>query len=691
MPAGDLPPSPAAQRQGASLEEALAYYKTQYEQLEVELQEFQASSRELEAELERDIEQADKRELELNESIENAKYEAAEWKTKYKQSKTESTAAQSALEKEVTKLREANRGLMLRLRDIEVANDDIERQARHTAGSLEDLEGKYNVAIERSVMLDEEVRNGEKERETLRIEYQRIKDQLSDLGVEHEITHKKLSSAEAEIQMLRSRKVSPLSQAVGAARRPSSPYYSETSTSATTLSSPTVSTPPPPSGQKDAEEVDTVQSTPPSPPFSDGYAAPANPQPSKIIADIRKRAQPQTPVLPLKKRSTTFSSATSTPRPSYMAGTSARPGATTGPRHSRGPSVPIATPSSLKMQPPTSTSKLKPPSRPSFGYSQEPLPRSGSLYQIRGLTAKIQSLEKRVQTVRSKLPAPTSTPPKASPRGSAVGGMPPTVTIRSNRKRQSQSTNASSGERDSIGIPIGRLSFGVGQGAGTSAAGGIPGGSRPSSRASLSSTSQQLYARPASRTSMSGARTPISSSYSIPEQLEGSSSAIGHPPAFRRPRSSISGSYAQTHGHGSRKSISGRSSAFGLRLDNDDINTAPLRSGTPLFSRNAGQSHSSHTSGRSSAFDDRLHDDLDENDDSITPTALRRSTMDKGIVTGIPVPSGIPRRQSGGVGGAFGVSGLSRRQSSEQMATGELRPPSSSGRQRTLSEVEETY
>lgn len=84
-------------------------------------------------------------------------------------------------------MREMNRTLQLKLRDIEVANDDYERQARNTTSSLEDLESKCNVANERAIMLEQEVRLGEQERETLRIETQRLRDELSDLRVEHDI------------------------------------------------------------------------------------------------------------------------------------------------------------------------------------------------------------------------------------------------------------------------------------------------------------------------------------------------------------------------------------------------------------------------------------------------------------------------------------------------------------------------
>lgn len=80
-PSDDLPSSPAPK--GASLEEELAYYKSQYEQLEAELQDFQASSRELEAELEKDIETAEKRERELQEKVDSLGFEVDEWKVSY--------------------------------------------------------------------------------------------------------------------------------------------------------------------------------------------------------------------------------------------------------------------------------------------------------------------------------------------------------------------------------------------------------------------------------------------------------------------------------------------------------------------------------------------------------------------------------------------------------------------------------
>ena len=60
----------------------MAWYKSQYEQLEAELSEFQASSKELEAELERDLDAADKRERALQERAETLNFEVEEWKVR---------------------------------------------------------------------------------------------------------------------------------------------------------------------------------------------------------------------------------------------------------------------------------------------------------------------------------------------------------------------------------------------------------------------------------------------------------------------------------------------------------------------------------------------------------------------------------------------------------------------------------
>ncbi|KAI9795333.1 MAG: NADH:ubiquinone oxidoreductase [Piccolia ochrophora] len=561
----------------ASAEESLAYYKSQYEQLELELADFQASSRELETELEKDVEASERRERLLKEKVESLGYEVEEWKTKYKQSKSEANTAQNTLQKEITTLRDTTRNLQMRLRDIEVANDDFERQARNTSSSLEDLESKYSVAIERAVLLEAEIQIGEQEREDLRIDAQRLRDELSDLKIEAEITQGKLLR-HAEAATRHGHGTLEAAPSI-TSDRPRSPVSAATPTTASP--SPTTSTP-----RKSTSTVASEALTPPSPPVSDTSAA---------AASLEAKSD-DTP------RATTSSTtdANTTPRPLQP---KPRPSG-----HLRGPSLASR---NSKMTPTVASRTLAAKSQ---GSRNSTLPSSSSLRQIRGLIGQMQKLEERVHSARSKLPAPVNTPPRASPRsGSALGHhIPASVTIRSPKKRTGGSNISgrpsylenNAGDTTPLSTQhISRLSMGGGGGGG----GGGPStpafdrSSRPSSRASISShNSSAAYPapqqqRPHSRASLSsGVRTPLGHYSSAAAES-------------RRPRSSISGNYAATHGHGH-----GHVSAVAEERDSVGFST---------------------------------------------PTALsrRRSTLNRDDIlahggTAIPTPSGLPRRQSGGEG-----------------------------------------
>jgi hypothetical protein len=518
---------------------------------------------------------------------------------KYKQSKNEANAAQNLLQKEITTLRDTNRTLQLKLRDIEVANDDFERQARNTTSSLEDLESKFNVAIERAVMMEEEIKLGEQERENLRIETQRLRDELSDLKIEADIMQGKLQKRQLVI-------ATDISA-------PNSPSLAGSPTS--TASSPLITTPP---DTKSVSTTDTVSETPtpPSPPMSE--------------ASSTARPPVKTPLNPPKSKSKlpTADSST-TPKPGLMyqsanfrssrgAGASSIPASTARGRN--------ATPSVIR-----NTKGKAPPTRG--------MPNSNSLTHIRTLTAQMQRLEQRVQSARSKLPAPVNTPPKASPRMVAAMGpnyMPPSVTIRS-RKRTTGSTASGSsiaGDDTPSAKPAGRLST---SGISRLSFGPLPNrgtgeSSRPSSRASTSSyvrsdrpLSRTEMARPLSRTSMTGTRTPLG---------HYSQSTIAE---SRRPRSSVGGNFSASHGHGHSQSVS-----------HLDLDQGELELGTPS----------------------------------------RRSTLGKQDAegSGIPAPSGLPRRKSGGLA----MTPLPRRTSSAAALRedGAMKPPV---RPRKLSGVGETY
>jgi hypothetical protein len=78
------PSSPPSEAAGA--EDALSWYKAQYELLESELAEFRESSRELEQELEKDIERAEKQERILKEKADALRFEVEEWKVSWMRS-----------------------------------------------------------------------------------------------------------------------------------------------------------------------------------------------------------------------------------------------------------------------------------------------------------------------------------------------------------------------------------------------------------------------------------------------------------------------------------------------------------------------------------------------------------------------------------------------------------------------------
>ncbi|KAJ6443772.1 nuclear distribution protein nudE [Purpureocillium lavendulum] len=520
------PPSEAT-----SSEDALSWYKAQYELLESELAEFRESSRELEQELEKDIERAEKQERVLKERAETLGFEVEEWKRKYKESKTEASAAQNALEKEITTLRDSNRSLQLKLRDIEVANDDFERQARNTTSSLEDMESKFNQAIERGVMMEEEIKMGEQEREKLRIESQRLREELADLKIEAELMQDKIKKQE-------SRHLSTISTDLSVL---GSPTFDKNSPGST-ASSPLITTPPDTKSMS-ADDTASEVHDPPSPPMSDASAS---------MRKSTARVAGVYGTLPRKSRLPSLdSNVTPKPRTQPSIGTLSRAAA---PRMSGGASLRTPANRSTKTRP-TAAQKL---------------PASNSLTHIRSLTAQMQRLEARVQSARSRLPAPTNTPPRASPRSANNGNnVPASVTIRSRKRATGSSASSLAGDDTTptgynprasttkSHVPrlstsgINRLSFGPLPNRG----GPDSDMSRPSSRASISS-----YARPASRNDMIAPPRPVSRT-----SMTGTRTPLG------RPRSSMSGS---VHGHGYSASV-GRAA-----MEDHDEERTPSRRGT---------------------------------------------------------------------------------------------------------------
>ena len=494
--------------------------------------------------------------------------------------------------------------------------------------------------------MEEEIKASEQDREMLRIEAQRLRDELSDLKIEADIRQEKLRKAEAAALSRHDRE--PKSFEAEAPRPPT--RQSENSPVSTTTSSPTIATPP----TKSASSIVSETPTPPSPPTSDRSVPPVS-----------------NPHGPVQQARPSSYQTTTTPKPSNYS----RPT-----RHNRDPSTSLSSTLYSKDRPtpyPRRTT-LNRQERPSIASG---LPTSQSLYTVRGLMGKMASLQERVNSARSKLPAPTTSSPHSSPRnGSAMGQayIPPTITMRSNKKRTSGSNvngSARSGtDRQSISRPTSRLSFGYSQPSispeKVNANNGMSNNnSRPTSRQSISSrtsishlpsaasasaASHASSSRPSSRQSLTGSRTPYKQTYNN----NNLGTAISE---SRRPRSSIGGSYATMHahhGHGHSHSVN--------RLSIQNSN---------LFK---------HTDS---------NEEDDETSEVVTPTPARRTTASRDDFQNSAIPSLVsssPHKRASGIGVSRRMSsglGLRQKENADTMA-----PPALNRRPASrVSDTEETF
>ena len=444
-----------------------------------------------------------------------------------------------------------------------MANDDFERQARNTTSSLEDLEYKYNAAIERGVLLEEEIKNGDQEREQMRIENQRLRDELSDVKIEGEIVQEKLRNAEAGTSNGR-RNRKPNSLYRSPSLTPQTPelydrYDRSPAATMSSISSPLFTTPP-----AKASLASSATATPPSPPISESSSG------------MRKSTQAM-PGFPRQKASAgdilsqSLSASTSRSLQAARNGSSQRPG-----QHHRATSMVYSSGQSG-----TSLSSRTVPSNHTAhhstssvaangandtngtnGLSRAPssasagMPKSGSLYQIRGLIGKMQKLEERVQSAKSKLPPPSEGGSRASSRsGSAMGDHHSPLTIRRQQRVSGSGSSFSSSVRDGEIPSYSRPTFSASTGTGMRTPGDD---SRPSSRASLTSSVLSYsthpngsLARPESRQSRT-VRTPLGH-YSMNPMTE----------ARRRPGSSLSNRGGMTNITEDDDTTSNTSSTYG--------------------------------------------------------------------------------------------------------------------------------
>ncbi|KAM6913447.1 nuclear distribution protein nudE homolog 1-A-like [Lycodopsis pacificus] len=176
-----------------SLEEELQYWKDQSarqqqsaEEAQEELQEFQQMSRDYEVELEAELKQCEARNRELLSANHHLRMELENYKEKYETQHSEAHRQISSLEGDLAETTAARDQLHKYIRELEQANDDLERTERATIMSLEDFEQRMNQVIERNAFLESEL----DEKENLLESVQRLKDEARDLRQELAVQQK---------------------------------------------------------------------------------------------------------------------------------------------------------------------------------------------------------------------------------------------------------------------------------------------------------------------------------------------------------------------------------------------------------------------------------------------------------------------------------------------------------------------
>jgi uncharacterized phage infection (PIP) family protein YhgE len=160
-----------------------------------ELDDFHQSSKELEEELERELQRTEKAQQELRVKVERAEGERDSWKvrriycrllsiaptlhiqSKFMSLQTNHNTTTTSLQRELDSLRQENQKIKVQLRELEMGNDDLERNERAVASSLSDVEAKYARALEEKILLEHELLD----KAHLEEECQRLKDELRGL------------------------------------------------------------------------------------------------------------------------------------------------------------------------------------------------------------------------------------------------------------------------------------------------------------------------------------------------------------------------------------------------------------------------------------------------------------------------------------------------------------------------------
>lgn len=94
--------------------------------------------------------------------------------SKFMHLQTTHNTTTASLQRELDILRQSHQQLKIQLRELELGNDDLERNERAVTSSLADVEAKYSRALEEKILIEHELMD----KANLEEEFQRLKDEL---------------------------------------------------------------------------------------------------------------------------------------------------------------------------------------------------------------------------------------------------------------------------------------------------------------------------------------------------------------------------------------------------------------------------------------------------------------------------------------------------------------------------------
>lgn len=103
--------------------------------------------------------------------------------SKFMSLQTNHNTTTASLQRELDTLRQEHQHTKIQLRDLEMGNDDLERNERAVSSSLADMEAKYSRALEEKILLEHELL----EKANLEEESQRLRDELRGTSLQYGI------------------------------------------------------------------------------------------------------------------------------------------------------------------------------------------------------------------------------------------------------------------------------------------------------------------------------------------------------------------------------------------------------------------------------------------------------------------------------------------------------------------------